>query len=84
MFMIIWEKCIYTIHVHVYVYMKKAVYSCICCEGVISRSLQEDVMSKTQQVKQYKKQIDQLGTEVATYREQAEVHKSQVRGSVYV
>ena len=39
-------------------------------------------MSKTQQVKQYKKQIDQLGTEVATYREQAEVHKSQVRGSV--
>ena len=72
MFIIIWKKCLYTIHVH------EEGCSCICCEGVISRSLQEDVMSKTQQVKQYKKQIDQLGTEVATYKEQAEAHKSQV------
>ena len=31
---------------------------------------QEDVMSKTQQVKQYKKQIDQLSNETATYKQQ--------------
>ena len=40
--------------------------------------IQEDVMSKTQQVKQYKKQIDQLGGEVATYKEQAAAHMRQV------
>ena len=36
-------------------------------------------MSKTQQVKQYKKQIDQLSTEVSLHRQQAEAHKSQVK-----
>ena len=39
---------------------------------------QEDVMSKTQQVKQYKKQIDQLTSEMSVYKEQAAVHKNQV------
>ena len=35
-------------------------------------------MSKTQQVKQYKKQIDQLSSETAVYKQQAQVHKDQV------
>ena len=35
-------------------------------------------MSKTQQVKQYKKQIDQLVSEVTTLREQAKAHMEQV------
>ena len=35
-------------------------------------------MSKTQQVKQYKKQIDQLSSEAATYKQQASDHRSQV------
>ena len=39
---------------------------------------QEDVMSKTQQVKQYKKQIDQLNSEMSVYKEQAAAHKNQV------
>lgn len=39
---------------------------------------QEDVMSKTQQVKQYKKQIDQLNSELSVYKEQAAAHKTQV------
>ena len=36
-------------------------------------------MSKTQQVKQYKKQIEQLNNEVTTYKVTAEAHMSQVR-----
>ena len=36
-------------------------------------------MSKTQQVKQYKKQIDQLSSEVATSKQQAQGHMEQVR-----
>ena len=35
-------------------------------------------MSKTQQVKQYKKHIDQLNDEIASYKQQAEQHKEQV------
>ena len=35
-------------------------------------------MSKTQQVKQYKKHIDQLNDEIAVYKQQAEQHKEQV------
>lgn len=35
-------------------------------------------MSKTQQVKQYKKQIDQLSSETAMYKQQAQAHKDQV------
>ena len=35
-------------------------------------------MSKTQQVKQYKKQIEQLNCEVVTYKQAAEAHMSQV------
>ena len=35
-------------------------------------------MSKTQQVKQYKKQIDQLTSEAATFKQQAQGHMEQV------
>ena len=35
-------------------------------------------MSKTQQVKQYKKQIDQLSSEVANFKQQAQGHIEQV------
>ena len=35
-------------------------------------------MSKTQQVKQYKKQIEQLNNEVIAYKVTAEAHMSQV------
>ena len=35
-------------------------------------------MSKTQQVKQYKKQIDQLSSEVANFKQQAQGHMEQV------
>ena len=39
---------------------------------------QEEIQSKTQQVKQYKKQVDQFRVEVEASKEQAEVHRIQV------
>ena len=41
-------------------------------------SVQEKLTSQSQQLTQYKKQIDHLSLEVATYQQQAMDHKEQV------
>lgn len=83
--------CIYTYIVYTHVYVSYACVFCLlsatsvchnqpcqCCWIVVFHIPQEDVMSKTQQVKQYKKQIDQLNSELSVYKDQAAAHKTQV------